>query len=89
MLAPQSCPTLWDPMDFQLPLKVASFLWPQNSPGKNTGVGSHSFLQGSLPAPRMKPVTCVSPSLAARFFTREPPRKPLFFFKKQFSPSIY
>ena len=34
----QSCPTLCDPMDC-----------PWNSPGQNTGVGSHSLLQGIFP----------------------------------------
>ena len=36
----QSCPTLWDPMDLYS-------LW--NSPGQNTGVGSHFLLQGIFP----------------------------------------
>ena len=35
----QSCPTLCNPMS-------TSFLFPWNSPGKNTGMGSHSLLQG-------------------------------------------
>ena len=39
----KSFPTLCDPMD----CKLARLLCPWNSPGKNTGVGSHSFLQGS------------------------------------------
>ena len=38
----QSCPTLCDPMNSYSP-------W--NSPGQNTGVGSHSLLQGHLPNP--------------------------------------
>ena len=38
----QSFPILFDTMDYSLP--GASY--PQNSPGKNTGVGTHSFLQG-------------------------------------------
>ena len=38
----QSCPTLCDPMECS-PLKL---LCPWDSPGNNTGVGSHSFLQG-------------------------------------------
>ena len=36
----QSCPTLCNPME------LASLLCPWNSPGKNTGLGCHSFLQG-------------------------------------------
>ena len=35
--------TLGNPMDY----KLARLLCPWNSPGKNTGVGSHSLLQGS------------------------------------------
>ena len=31
------------------------FLCPWNSPGKNTGLGSHSLLQGNLPDPGMEP----------------------------------
>ena len=43
----QSCPTLCDPID--------SSLCPWNSSSKNTGVGSHSLLQGYLPNPEMEP----------------------------------
>ena len=42
----QSCPTLCDPMDSYSP-------W--NSPGQNTGVGSHSLLQGILPTQGSNP----------------------------------
>ena len=42
----QSCPTLWDPMDRS----------PWNSPGQNTGVGSHSLLQGIFPTQRSNAV---------------------------------
>ena len=38
MLVAQSCPTLYK--------KPSRFLGPWNSPGKNTGMGSHSLLQG-------------------------------------------
>ena len=41
----QSCPTLCDPMDCSPP----RLLCPWNSPGKNTGVGCHSLLQGIFP----------------------------------------
>ena len=40
---------------------------------KNTGVGCHFLLQGIFPIPGIKPV---SPELADRFFTTEPPGKP-------------
>ena len=42
MLVTQLCPTLCDPMDYS-PIRVPC---PWDSPGKNTGVGSHSLLQG-------------------------------------------
>ena len=42
VLVAQLCPTLWDPMDS---LPVHGLLCPWNSPGKNTGVGSHYLLQ--------------------------------------------
>ena len=36
-------------------LQPARLLCPCNSPGKNTGMGSHSLLQGHLPNPGIKP----------------------------------
>ena len=52
----QSCPTLrpHGPWDF---------------PGKNTGVGCHFLLQGSLWPRIFEPVSLASPILAGRFFT--------------------
>ena len=47
VLFAQSCLTLCDPMDCSL--------WPWNSPGKNTGVGSHSLLQGIFPTQGSNP----------------------------------
>ena len=44
-LVAQSCPTLCDLMDWGLP----RLLCPRDSPGKNTGVGCHSLLQGIEP----------------------------------------
>ena len=41
----QSCLTLCDPMDCSLPDSSLH----GNSPGKNTGVGCHSLLQGIFP----------------------------------------
>ena len=35
-------------------LQPARLLRPWNSPGKNTGVGSHSFLQGIFPTQGLK-----------------------------------
>ena len=48
LLVSQSCPTLSDPMDCSPP-GYMEFLCPWNSPGKNTGVGCHSLLQGIFP----------------------------------------
>ena len=42
VLVAQSCPTLCDPMACSPPRRFC----PWDSPGKNTGVGSHSLLQG-------------------------------------------
>ena len=42
VLFSQSCLTLYDPMDCSPTRLLCSW----NSPGKNTGVGSHSLLQG-------------------------------------------
>ena len=42
VLVTESCSTLRDPMDCQ----PARLFRPWNSPGKNTGAGSHSLLQG-------------------------------------------
>ena len=46
---------------------------PWNSPGQNTGVGSHSILQGNLPNPGIKPR---SPTLQADSLPAESPGKP-------------
>ena len=43
VLVTQLCPTLCNPIDCTQPSRL---LCPWDSPGKNTEVGSHSFLQG-------------------------------------------
>ena len=48
VLLSQSCPTLCNPMSPRLPC-------PWNSPGKNTGVGCHSQLQGIFPTQGSNP----------------------------------
>ena len=53
VLVAQSCLTLCDPVDC-MPL------CPRNSPGKNTGVGHHSLLQGDLPDPGIEPRSMLS-----------------------------
>ena len=49
-------------------MQPTRLLCPWDSPGKNTGVGCHAFLQGDLPNPGIKPRSLRSPSLASRFF---------------------
>ena len=49
LLVAQSCPTLCDPMDYSL------LLCQWDSPGKNTGVSSHSLLQGIFPTQGLNP----------------------------------
>ena len=49
--AAQLCSTLCDPMDCSL----LRLLCPWNSPGKNTGVGGHSLLQGIFPTQGLNP----------------------------------
>ena len=59
----QSCPTLCDLRDSrQAPL------YPQDSPGKNRGVGCHFFLQ-DLPDPGIEPTSRISPAWAGGFCT--------------------
>ena len=51
VLVTQSCLTLHNPKDCSLP--GSSVHW--DSPGKNTGVGCHSFLQGIFPTQGLNP----------------------------------
>ena len=64
---------------FQPPgLQPSRLLSPWNSPGQNTGVGSHSHLWGGgLPHPGIEPVAAAS---AGRFLTMESPGKPFLLF---------
>ena len=50
-----------------------TLLCPWDFPGKDTGVGSHSFLQGNLPYSGIEPR---SPGLQADSLLSEPPGKP-------------
>ena len=47
----QLCPTRGDPMDCSLPGSFCSW----DFPGKNTGVGCHSLLQGIFPTQGLNP----------------------------------
>ena len=49
-------------------LQPTRLLCPWDSPGKNTGMGSHALL-GGLPHPGVEPECPVSPALAGGFFT--------------------
>ena len=56
------------------PLIVAArLLCPWHFPGKNSGVCCHLPSSSAI-----KPMSAVSPALASRFFTTEPPAKPMF-----------
>ena len=50
-LVAQSCPTLCNPMDYSPPGSSVH----GDSPGKNTGVGCHSLLQGIFPTQGLNP----------------------------------
>ena len=54
-------------------LRPCGLYSPWNSPGKNTGVGSLSLLQGDLPNPGIEPR---SPALQADSLPAEPRGKP-------------
>ena len=65
MLVAQSCPTLCDPVDCSPPGSFVS----GNSPGKHTGVGCHTLLQGNLPHPGNEPKSLMSSASVGEFFT--------------------
>ena len=77
-LVTRPCPTLFWPYELQ-PTRL---LYPWDSPGKNTGVGSHSLLQGSSWPRDGIHVSCISCTAGGIFFflflflTAEPSRKP-------------
>ena len=50
-LVAQSCPTLYNPMDWSLPGSSVH----GNSPGNNTGVGCHAVLLGIFPTQGLNP----------------------------------
>ena len=50
-------------------LQPTRLLCPQDSPGKNTGVGCHALLQGIFPDTGIEPTSFRSPALAGGFFT--------------------
>ena len=66
---------LCNPMDYSSP----DFSVHGNSPGKNTGVGCHALLQGIFPTQgsNLYPHVSCGSCIAGRFFTTEPPGKPI------------
>ena len=72
-LVAQSCPTLCNPMDCNVPGSSVH----GDSPGKNIGVGCHALLQGIFPTqgsnPGLKPR---SPALQVDSLQSKPPKKP-------------
>ena len=77
----QSCLTLRNPVDYS-PARLLC-LW--EFPDKNTGVGSHSLLQGNLPNPNTEPSY---PALQAFSLPSELPKKPHTYFDLIPSPEI-
>ena len=69
MLSHWLCWTLCNSMDYNPPGSSVH----GDSPGKNTGVGSHALLQGIFPTPGIKPR---SPTLQVDSLPSEPPGKP-------------
>ena len=58
-------------------------LCPQDSPGRNTGVGYHALLQGIFPAQGSSP-GLVSAALASRFFTTSAAWEALWLLRKKY-----
>ena len=58
-------------------LYQTGLLCPWSFPGKNTWVGCHFLPEVIIQSPGMESTSPVSPTLAGRFFTTEPPRKPM------------
>ena len=69
-LVTQSCPTLCNPMDSSPPGSSVH----GDSPGKHTGVGCHTLLQGIFPTQEIEPRSL---SLQADSLLSDPPGKPI------------
>ena len=70
----QSCPTLCNPMDCSLPGSPVH----GNSPGKNTGVGCHAFLQGMFPTQGSNSCLLCLLHWQMASFPLAPPGKPIY-----------
>ena len=66
-------------------LQPARLLWQWNFPGKNTGVGCHSLLQGIFPTQGLKLHLLQISCFADRFFTAKSHIHPNVFFKRGIS----
>ena len=75
----QSCPTVCDPMDCIFPGSSVHGI----SPGKNTGVGCHSFLWGSSPPRDWTQVSRVASGFFIIWATREIHRHSISLFIKE------
>ena len=73
VLVAQSHPILYNPIDCIDPIQPDRLFSPWNSPGKNTGVGSHFLIQRIFPTPGIEPG---SPALQVDYLLSEQPKKP-------------
>ena len=80
----QSCLTLCDPMDYTACKAPLSIGFPRQEYWSGLPFPS----PGYLPDLGIEPMSPVSPALAARFFTTEPPGKPEIWIKYQHSQGI-
>ena len=71
--SPQSCPTLCNPMDYSHPVSSVH----GDSPGRNTRVDCHAFLQGIFPTQELSPRLL---HLQADSLPLAPPWKPHIFY---------
>ena len=76
VLVSQPCPTLCNPMDCS-PARLLCLL---NSPGENSGVGSHSPLQGIFLTRNWTGVSCISGGFFTSWATKEAHSLPYFIF---------
>ena len=73
-LATMSCPSLLPPHGLQ----ATGLLYPWDFPGMNSGLGYHFLLQGIFPTHLLNPSLLYLLQLAGRFFSIEPPGRPLW-----------
>ena len=71
----KSCPTLYDPTDYSPPASSVHGIFPR----QEYWSGLPFPTPGDLPNPGIEPVSPKAPALAGRFFTTEPPGKPMLY----------